>query len=170
MNIHPIFVHFPIALLSIYSVMEIIRFQKIVNSNPWPYIKATFVILGYFGASAAILTGEAAGEQYLGGRNLVETHERFAQLTELVYGLIALAYLIALFDQWGFSSRFQQGWLKLWTIASRYKTFILKPRIVVTLAVLGLLLVLTTGGLGAILVYGPENDPFTQLLYKLIFR
>jgi len=57
MNVHPIFVHFPIALLTIYALLELIQFKKVTSWNPWFYIKASFVVFGAIGTYAALFTG-----------------------------------------------------------------------------------------------------------------
>ena len=44
MNIHPIFVHFPIALLTLYSLAELIRWRRITELAYWFYVKAFAMI------------------------------------------------------------------------------------------------------------------------------
>ncbi len=89
MNLHPIFVHFPIALLTLYAVLEIaiplkIKFYKLCKwdkpetsprlaklyellINPvWNSIKAFLVIIGTLLAFPTLQTGEWAEETYMG--------------------------------------------------------------------------------------------------------
>ncbi|KHO51327.1 MAG: hypothetical protein QT04_C0044G0036 [archaeon GW2011_AR11] len=61
LNIHPIFVHFPIALLSLYAVMVLIRFRKVMGLPYWSYAKAILAIAGTLGAFAALQTGSLVG-------------------------------------------------------------------------------------------------------------
>jgi len=37
------------------------------------------------------------------------------------------------------------------------------------LALLGLVLIIITGGLGAAIVYGPNVDPFVNFIYSIFF-
>ena len=65
MNLHPIFVHFPIALLTLYTLCELLRFKKIKDHPAWFYLKAVLIICGTLGAAAALLTGDGAKEAVL---------------------------------------------------------------------------------------------------------
>jgi len=60
MNIHPLFVHFPIALLSFYALMEICRFIRINRSPHWFHAKAFVLIAGAASAFLTLETGETA--------------------------------------------------------------------------------------------------------------
>ena len=81
MFLHPIVIHFPIALLTVYSILEIIRFK---NDDT----KRVLVILGTLGAYVAALTGPG-GE----GVRILDMHELFAKLTIIIYSLIAISYI-----------------------------------------------------------------------------
>ena len=61
-NIHPIFVHFPIALLFIYSIIKIIPFKKWFPKVTWDYLGFILLIIGVLGAFVASSTGEIADE------------------------------------------------------------------------------------------------------------
>ena len=37
MNVHPLLIHFPIALLTVYVVMECLRFKKLLAEHSWFY-------------------------------------------------------------------------------------------------------------------------------------
>jgi uncharacterized membrane protein len=45
-NVHPLLVHFPIALLVVYSLLEWVPLKKLANLSSWFYIKATFLFFG----------------------------------------------------------------------------------------------------------------------------
>ncbi|PIP77941.1 MAG: hypothetical protein COW85_06385 [Ignavibacteria bacterium CG22_combo_CG10-13_8_21_14_all_37_15] len=82
-SLHPKIVHFPIALLIVYTLLEGIGlvFKKDI------FTKAAFIILifGVLGALAAVLTGNQAEETWKNwssaGKNLLEEHETFASIT-----------------------------------------------------------------------------------------
>lgn len=62
-NLHPIAVHFPIGLLVIYSLLEILSlFKKIRNNKTVRYIKLFLLIVGRIGIQASLATGEAAAD------------------------------------------------------------------------------------------------------------
>ena len=60
MNLHTFVVHFPVALLMIYSLCELVRFQKVLMWPSWFYIKAFFVIIGAGSSVVAFGFGEVA--------------------------------------------------------------------------------------------------------------
>lgn len=91
--IHPLFVHFPIALLLIGSLVLIVR-----RTNLFPAYKpqlhfASLLLLtvGTLGAWAAVITGGMAYEVV--GRTLcdprvVHTHESYAEITAILFTVI----------------------------------------------------------------------------------
>ena len=58
MDLHPIIVHFPVALLTLYGIFELFSVRRIARKPYWFYVKAVLVIFGALGALAAWLTGE----------------------------------------------------------------------------------------------------------------
>jgi uncharacterized membrane protein len=180
MNIHPIFVHFPIALLTVYAVLELVRFKKISEKAYWFYTKAVLVVLGTLGACAALLTGDAAKDAIRNGgqfqplvdnfREVVSMHETFADLSLIIFSLVSLSYIILWLKRencfsW-FSSQKIQNFLE-W-IAGLAHFFVETPFGII-LALVGLVLITITGGLGGIMVYGKDADPIFGFVYKLLF-
>jgi uncharacterized membrane protein len=146
MDLHPILVHFPIGLLTIYAILELIRFKKIMVKPHWFHTKATFAIIGALFACLAYLTGPEGGE----GTRLHEMHHTFATFTLIIFFVIALAYLLE--------------WIK----PSKYSLFIMRPYIIIPLAILGLICITITGGLGGAMVYGTHFDPFMAPVFKFL--
>lgn len=145
--LHPILVHFPVALLTIYALLELIRFKKVISQPYWFYIKASFAILGSLGSLAAFLTGPE-GEGVL--PPLVAMHERFATVTVLLFLIINISYLSA------------------WLRPMRFSAFVLRPYIIIPLALIGLVCITITGGLGGAIVYGTTFDPFMAPIFKML--
>lgn len=58
MNLHPIFVHFPIAFLTLYSIVVILPFEKYFSKFDWSLVRKVVLIAGVLGAFASIATGE----------------------------------------------------------------------------------------------------------------
>ena len=75
-NIHPLFVHFPIALLFVYSIIKILPLQKWLPNVAWKHIERVLLLVGVLGAFAALSTGEIAEHLTRPNHDLVETHQR----------------------------------------------------------------------------------------------
>lgn len=150
MNLHPIVVHFPIGLLTFYAVLELIRFKRIAEKPYWMNIKAILAIFGFLTALAAYLTGP----EVEGGAapRILEMHETFASATLLIFGIIALNYLLRWARHEGIHHRIPM----------------LPNRVVITLAILGLVAITITGGLGGAMVYGTNFDPFMAPIFQLL--
>lgn len=96
MPVHPMLVHFPIALFTMFVLLEIIwmLFQKewIKNSS------VLAIFLGLLFSVPTILSGEASAEnfeEFQQFESLIETHETFAKITAFTF-LIAFIVKILL--------------------------------------------------------------------------
>lgn len=147
MDLHPILVHFPVALLTVYAILECIRFKKVLEKPYWFYIKAVLAILGELGALAAYATGHGVR-----GSALVQMHSTFATITVWIFATLAISYI--------------KEWLKregMWLTK-----FSAPGYVIVILAIAGLVSVTITGGLGGAIIYGTHFDPFMTPIFKLL--
>lgn len=158
MNIHPFFVHFPIALLVVYAILEIISLNKRYPSIQWTHIKAVILFFGVIGAYFSVIAGEFAEKsiQDEALKEVVETHAFFATTATVIFTLLAASYIARLRNMTG--------------VISRAANFITQRKISVLLALLGLIAILITGALGAAIVYGPNSDLFVSFIYGLFFK
>ncbi|HEY5220613.1 MAG TPA: DUF2231 domain-containing protein [Candidatus Paceibacterota bacterium] len=167
MNIHPIIVHFPIALLTLYVVFEILPLERWYPRAAWADIKAILVCFGGLGILAALLTGQLAESSLLAhaSENVLHIHKTFAAASAAVFGIIALAYFI----RWAFSKHiaFFKPLQENVPFIQAYSDIILTRWVVVTLALVGFIVLSLTGTLGAIIVYGPNGDFITQFVASL---
>lgn len=177
MNIHPIFVHFPIALLTIYAMMELLKFKKVKELPYFFYTKAIILIIGALSSSVALQTGEMA-EDALNSpelHNLVEKHAWFAGFASYIFAVLAIVYAVS----WVNKSDFAKNILskvtnigiinKLWIFVSSIAEKILaSDLLMITLAIVGLATITITGALGGAIVYGPNIDPIVQIIYNLV--
>lgn len=161
-NIHPIFVHFPIALLIVYSVIKILPFKKWFPSVAWRDIERTLLFVGVFGAFAALTTGETAEHLVRPNRQLVEAHSTFADISTWLYGALLLGEFSAFINarigtpSFAFITKYP-AITKLFAVLERVfcnRTF------AAVLAVVALVAISMTGLLGGVLAYGLTADPF----------
>jgi uncharacterized membrane protein len=170
MNIHPIFVHFPIALLSVYALLELVRSKRIMQSREWLYIKSAFLFLGSLGTGLALFTGDFGKHLYPAQRAIINVHENFADATTIIFGIVTLIYLVAVIDAlWGDllrTSKYASSWNSIVAFDRRF----FSGFVVVPLAVIGFCLLCITGALGGSIVYGANADFFTHIVNKLFVR
>jgi uncharacterized membrane protein len=171
MNIHPAIVHFPIALLAIYALCELIRSKSLKDSFSWFAVKTTLVVVGFLGALASLSTGEIAEEAYTESQ-LIEVHSNFAVATTWVFGIIALVYfLLFIYKHFGEKINAKLGvnlagrFEKVMLVTTKAQQSLLMP----ILALVGLITLTITGGLGGAIVYGQNADPIVSFIYSLFF-
>ena len=180
MNFHSMFVHFPIALLMIYSLFELVSFKFITKYDNWFYIKATFLIVGFTTAFPALFTGDLLEElsERLGTYDprLIELHSTFATATTIFYGVITLVYVIALIAQVAKIQNYiallkfmPAWWGRLFQDTCQGCVAIIKRQYLWITALIGIILISITGGLGGILSSGLGVDPFADAIYHLFF-
>ncbi len=174
LNIHPIFVHFPIALLTIYALSELLYVKKIRTLPFIFYTKALLVILGSLSTFVTLQTGEWAAEGFSGsGLRLVELHSTWADITTAIFALLAGCYLVALLNRSIQTTAWMQkrNWTKtIWKILMTLQHFCIETPLVVLLALGGLVAVTVTGALGGSIVYGPNADPVVHFIYSLLVK
>jgi len=161
-----------------YSVLEIgVYFFPALRRQAWLFpVNAFLLFVGVLSAFAALLTGGIAEEiiEVAGDPNLsiVEMHSSFAAATTLLYLVLAAAYLNRVFDREGWFNSIVRGSGFLawgWNVKKYLAHLILDTWFLPALALLALISMTITGGLGAAIVYGPSIDPFVSFIYHLFF-
>lgn len=177
MNIHPLFVHFPIGLLVAYSVLEIVAYAwPSIRRQSWLFPVNVFLLyVGVLGAFVALFTGGVA-EDLIRNTNprafILEVHSPVAGVTTLLYVILAAAYTVRLFDMKGWGNRIvgSNNFLINILRLKRYLThLVLDTWVLPVLALLALAGMTVTGALGAAIVYGPNADPFVSFIYHLFW-
>lgn len=169
MDLHPIFVHFPIALLTIYSLIELLAIKFRKNLTLF-YVKATFLIIGVGGAIFSLLSGEIAAKAYTlpDLKRLVAMHELWANITTYIFLTIAIAYFLEWlsleFREPIQNSKYNNFFLVLMNI----KKVLYSAPLIYFLTMVGLVGITLTGALGGAIVYGPEADPLVSIIYNLL--
>lgn len=168
MNPHPFFVHFPIALLTVYALLEIISFYSSNISEKTKGLKAFLVIIGSLAIYPTLFTGEIAEENILSVdsptslKNLIETHSSFATASAVIFSIVALSYIWILI-RGRFSESLTQSFL------GKFLTFLNNQYISSLLSLIGIIALTITGALGGAIVYGPNVDPFVSFVYGFLF-
>ncbi len=163
-NIHPTFVHFPIAFLLLYSLIRVLPVTRWFPRVVWQHIRMTVLVVGVLGALVASSTGEMAEHLVRPNRQIVEMHALFAGASIWLYVLIAIGEFLPLLMTMG--ARF---------IPTPVVRVLIPLRKVLSnglsmgvLAVLGAGAITLTGLLGGVLVYGVSADPFAALVLKVL--
>ena len=164
-NIHPLFVHFPIALLIVYSAIAIIPLRKWIPQFAWRQIGQVVLLIGVLGAMLASTTGEIAEELVRPDHALVEMHALFANASTWIYGILlageVLFYLNPALQKKGILSF-------LYPLLTWVEKVITQRGITVLLAILGLVAISVTGLLGGVMVYGVSADPVAPFVMRLL--
>lgn len=174
MDLHPIIIHFPIALLTIYGLLELIRPKKLLENKSWFYVKSAFVILGVISIFFALSSGDVASSQFADKtmHKVIEVHENLASISATIFTILAATYLLTWMD-WEFKEKINKahnGKLeKPWKYLIKIKNLIHNTPLIWILAIIGLVAITMTGALGGALVYGLDKDPLIAITYNLFF-
>ena len=164
-NIHPLLVHFPIALLFLYSIIKIVPLKKWLPNVALKHIERALLVFGVLGAFAALATGDTAEHLSTASRPLIEMHANFAGFATFVYGAL-LAGEIAAMIRAEYSLKIKSPiFLKFCSWVERIfceKTF---SKI---LALVGFIAIIVTGLLGGVIVYGTTADPLAGAVLKIL--
>jgi uncharacterized membrane protein len=162
-DIHPLIVHFPIALLCIYSVIQILPVQKWIPTIAWKQVSTLLLILGYAGALAASSSGEVAEHLSNPNHDVLELHETFAGLVEVFYGILVGSTVV----QWLCGRYLKLLEYKVVSIVLMISNFVESRPVSIMLSLLGLIALVLTGVFGGVMVYGTSADPLAAPLLQL---
>ena len=99
-------------------------------------------------------------------------HSTFAGVAIAVFSLLGVAYLLWFVENSAVGARgfFQAEWFApAWRMLRAFGRFVRTPLLAALMALVGLVALTITGGLGAAIVYGPAIDPFVGSIYHLFF-
>lgn len=153
MPLHPLIVHFPIALLILGAVIEIVNiFAKKETLNKFGSL---LIILGILSGFFSLATGETA-EHFAfqnWGRGLhdqVELHESFADISMIIFSALAIIKIL-----------FRHSIFKWNVLQSKALRSGLATVLIVFLSITGTASLIFTGHLGGKIVY--DNLPTTSV-------
>ena len=164
-NLHPIFVHFPIAFFLFYSLLRLVSWPKKFPPVDWQIPRIVMIIVGLLGAWLANLTGDIAKYLTRPNHNIVEMHESFAGASVNIYVIILIIELLVFIKSEWLDLRYIQRIkpLVIWLKKIFGQTWIL-----IVLAIAGAIAIAITGLLGGAMVYGLAADPLAAPLLKLL--
>lgn len=169
MNLHPIVVHFPIALLSVYSLIEIYRRWKPSHASKLEITRVLLLVIGIIGGRIALATGEGIEAMYNGNEleKIVQAHAAAANTSIVLYTILLVIVLIPMLQQrikrW-IPVQYHHYLDRLIRVINRFEAYHTRQ----VIAIVALLALLVTGALGGGLVYGSDVEPLTTILFKLI--
>lgn len=165
-NLHPIFVHFPIALLFVYSIIKLLPFKKWFPNVAWRDIERLLLLVGIGGAYLALSTGEQAADLTRPNESLVEAHEFFANFTTRMYLLVLVGEIASFLNNksYDFISKINS----LPKILIWIEKILTNQNLVKVLVLLGFISLFITGVLGGVMVYGTTADPLAPFILKIL--
>jgi len=159
-------VHFPVALFTVYALLEIASLTRLGKQAYWFYVKAVVVLFGSVASCAAATAGLLIKPLFSGEptiERLVTTHETFAITTVVVFALIAFGYAVA----W---IRKDMPAIRLPGFVNGVSVFLQRTVVRMVLAGIGLACVTITGAIGGAIAYSPTVDPAVSLIYRIFIR
>lgn len=170
--IHPIVLHFPIALLVLYGVMEIISTKRMERWVFWFPIKALLVIVGALSGIVTIITGEMAERIFLNADNaeIIAKHAFFAKGSIVIFMALAAAYFVAWFKQSNWKFLRLPILSTIWRVALWLQHLLSETILAKALALVGIIGLMITGALGGSMAFGPSTDPLTSWIYHWFFN
>lgn len=162
-NIHPIFVHFPIALLFLYSAIKILPLKKWMPSVAWHDIERVLLLGGVLGAFAALATGDTAEHLVHPNRQLVNMHSSFGALSTWIYGVLLAGEIAAIFNK-----KYGARVGSLGALLRMIEQVFCNKAFSVFLALAGLIAISITGMLGGVIAYGTTADPLAPFVLKIL--
>ncbi len=103
-GLHPLIIHFPIALLLVAPIFVVVG-AALAPSKGRPYLIAAMVLLlaGTASIFIAVETGEAAGklaERTPGMEQILENHESLAERTQAVFSVLSVIFVAIIAVPW----------------------------------------------------------------------
>lgn len=167
-NYHPLFVHFPIALLTLYSLLELLPDAYLRKIKGFT-ISLFLLLIGVISSWPAYLSGEGAEDLKPNMQHVIDKHETFASLTIWLYTASLIIYILNTPLAQEKISKFLGQTSDTLTIFKKISSFLYSKFIRVLLALSALIAISITGALGGAITHGPDVDFVVEFVYNLFF-
>lgn len=166
-QVHPMVVHFPLALLTVYVLMELIPFKKVIADPRWILAKRVLLFLGTLGAFVALSSGEERAGERIEPGTVLAYHSLCATITTWIFGLLAGSQLVMTITAFVTRLVTKREWLYvIWKIIERIARIVSIRPVIIVCSIAGLITLTITGALGGGMVFGPDADPMISFVYK----
>ena len=165
-DFHPIVVHFPIALLFLYSIIRILPLERFASKINWKQIRQAFLVFGFLGATVSLMTGEIAESLSRPNHQLVEMHSTFAALATWLYGVLLGGEFLPLINPIIATKISALKFVLPVTLV--LEKILINKWVTGILAIVALVAIFVTGLLGGVMVYGTSADPLAPLVLKIL--
>ena len=107
MNIHPIFVHFPLALLTVYALMVLVPRSFRLKYTWWTSTGSFISILGWLLTLPTAMAGSIAEDLVIGKYDpkVIEMHSTFAGITIIIFFFFFAANMVRMAKAGGWGDR-----------------------------------------------------------------
>ena len=157
--------HFPIALLFIYSIIKILPLKRWLPSVAWRDTERALLLFGVLGAFAALATGDIAEHIAKPNRQLVDMHSTFGALATWLYCALLMGEIVAIIHT-SYQSKIQSE--KVRVLLLKIEKILCNPLFSKIFAFLGFVAISITGLLGGVMVYGLSADPVAGFVVKML--
>jgi len=165
-NYHTLVVHFPVALLGLYTILEILRTK--LKGNFWIQIRRFLLYIGTFTAAVAIFVAGFIEIEYLAKfPKIFPVHELYAMLTFWIYLILTIVYLIEQFKKNLMKNKYFKKYEKHF---DEIIELVYHSHFTYFFVGIGFIFLSITGALGGAMVSGPTVDPFVAFFYNLLIK
>lgn len=164
-NIHPLFVHFPIAFLLLYSLLKILPCDRWFPRLSFRLTRFLLLAAGVLGGFFASTTGEMAEHLTRPNHQLVEMHALFAGMSIWIFGILLVGEILFLANPYIQKKFPTASWIKFLGAIEKILTH---KVLTFTLTLGGIIAIVVTGVLGGALVYGASADPIAPFVLKIL--
>ncbi len=159
MQLHPLIVHFPIALRMVYCLILVVQLFWWRDNDKLNTIKHFCLIAGTVWGIAALQTGDASLDVY-GVSHISHAHEERAESTGNLFVVLSLLSIYTL-----------QPWTEKFARDSKIRkviSTIISHRAMALVGIIGMLLITIIGALGWAIARGDKADAISQFVVKVL--